>query len=228
MTPRARPTSPPSIPRCVCSSSLPLSDTAVFPPPAAAIEISRCVESRGSPLTRRRGACGRRTLTPSDGSCDMTVTNEDLPSRRIFRRNGGALRHSDPLELPFELDARRLLHAPAHRLAQSLDIRGGGAAEIDQEVAVHLRNLGVAVFQAAAAGGIDELPRFLAGRILERRAAGAALNRLRCLARFGDFLHFGRDRGRITGRALEQRLREDDVVRRAAMAIVIVHVAVGA
>ena len=146
----------------------------------------------------------------------MEVTNEDLPSRRIFRRNGGALRHSDPLDLPFQLDARRLLHAPAHRLAQGLDIRGGGAAEIDQEVAVHLRNLGVAVFQAAAAGGINELPRFLAGRILERRAAGAALDRLRLLAIGGDVVHLGENLRGIARLALEQNLGEDEILGRAA------------
>src|SRR3954466_9439156 len=96
------------------------------------------------------------------------------------------LRRADPLDLPFELDAGILAHAPAHRLAQRLDVGGGGAAEIDQKIAVHLRNLGGPVFQAAATGGIDELPRLVAGRILEGRAAGAALDRLRRLARFGD------------------------------------------
>ena len=58
-----------------------------------------------------------------------------------------------------------------------------GAAEIDQKIAVHFRDLGVALAQAAAAGGIDELPGFVARRIFERRAAGAAFDRLRRLAR---------------------------------------------
>src|SRR6478736_8515986 len=131
----------------------------------------------------------------------------------------GPLSRSDPLDLPFELDAGILAYAPAHRLAQRLDVGGGGAAEIDEKIAVHLRDLGGPVFQAAAAGGIDELPCLVARRILERGAAGAALDRLRRLPRFGDFFHLRRDGGRIAGRALEKRLREDDVVRRAAMAI---------
>src|SRR5262249_59245777 len=87
------------------------------------------------------------------------------------------------------------------------------------------RRLRVADFEAAATGGIDELPRFMTRRVLEGRAAGAALDRLGRLARFGDFLHLCGDLGRIAGRALEQRLREDDVVGRAAVALAVVHVA---
>src|SRR5262245_66327575 len=63
-------------------------------------------------------------------------------------------------------------------------------------------------------------------RVLEGRAAGAALDRLGRLARLGDFLHLRGDLGRIATRALEQRLREDDVVGCAAMAIAVVHVAI--
>ncbi len=119
------------------------------------------------------------------------------------------------------------MHARAHRLAQRLDVGGGGAAEIDQEVAVQLRHLRVADLEAAAAGGVDQLPGLVAGRVLEGRAAGAALDRLRRLARLGDLVHLGGDRGRIARRALEQRLGEDDVLGRAAMAIGVVHVAIG-
>src|SRR5262249_61128509 len=86
--------------------------------------------------------------------------------------------------------------------------------------------LRVADFEAAAAGGIDELPRFMTRWVLEGRAAGAALDRLGSLARLGDFLHLCGDLGRIAGRALEQRLREDDVGGCAAMAITLRHVAV--
>src|SRR5262249_38072238 len=80
--------------------------------------------------------------------------------------------------------------------------------------------------EAATAGGIDELPRFVTRRVLEGRAPGAALDRLGRLARLGDFLHLRGDLGRIAPRALEQRLRENDVVGRAAMAIAVVHVAI--
>src|SRR5262249_13570186 len=102
---------------------------------------------------------------------------------------------------------------------------GGGAAEIDQKIAVHLRHLRIADFQAAAAGGIDELPRFVTRRVLEGRAAGAALDRLGRFARLGDFLHLRGDLGRIAARALEQRLREMEAGGRAKMAIAVVLVA---
>src|SRR5262249_36364628 len=90
--------------------------------------------------------------------------------------------HADALDLPVELDARRLLHALAHRLAQGLDVGGGGGAEIDQEVAMHLRHLGAAELEPTAAGSVDEPPGLLPRRIPEGRAAGAALDRLRRLA----------------------------------------------
>ena len=111
---------------------------------------------------------------------------------------------ADPLDLPFELDAGLRLDARAHGLAQRLDVGGGGAAEIDQEIAVQLGDLRVADHEAAAAGGVDQLPGLLAGRVLEGRAAGAALDRLRRLARLGDLVHLGADGGAVAGLALEQ------------------------
>src|SRR5262245_65075353 len=86
--------------------------------------------------------------------------------------------HADALDLPVERDARCLLHALAHGLAQCLDIGSGRGTEIDQEVAVHLRHLGVADLEPATAGSVDELPGLLPRRVLEGRAAGAALDRL--------------------------------------------------
>ena len=175
-------------------------------------------------MTRRRGARPRQTTrhaTPHE------VTNEISTDEEMLR--AGMAHYAAPIRLISHSSSTPEFsrHAPAHRLAQRLDIGGGGAAEIDQEIAVHLRDLRGPVFQATAAGGVDELPCLVTRRILEGRAAGAALDRLRRLARFGDFFHLRRDRGRIAGRALEQRLREDDVVRRAAMAIGVVHVGVG-
>ena len=67
-----------------------------------------------------------------------------------------------------------LEHAPPHFLAQRLDVGRGGGAEIDQEVAMLLGDLRLADAQAAAAGLVDQLPRLVAGRIGEGRAAGAA------------------------------------------------------
>ena len=118
------------------------------------------------------------------------------------------------------------LHAPAHGLAELLDLRRGGAALVDQEVAVQLGNLRRADGEAAQAGLVDELPGFVAGRILEGRAAGAALDRLRRLAPLGDLVHGARDLGRIAGLALKQRLGEDQILRRAAMAVGVVHVGI--
>src|SRR5262245_7345886 len=88
----------------------------------------------------------------------------------------------DPFDLPFEHDTGILLHAPAHGLTQRLDIGCGRPTEIDQEIAVHRRDLRAADLKPAAAGGVDQLPSLLAGRILEGGAARAALDRLRCLA----------------------------------------------
>src|SRR5215831_14298498 len=90
--------------------------------------------------------------------------------------------HADALDLPVERHARRLLHAFPHGLAQCLDVGCGRGAEIDQEIAVHFRHLRIADLEAAAAGGVDELPGLVPWRILEGRAAGAALDRLRRFA----------------------------------------------
>ena len=58
----------------------------------------------------------------------------------------------------------------------------GRRAGVDQEIAVHLRHLRAADTQAAAAGGVDQLPGAVAGRILEGRSAGLFADRLRGLA----------------------------------------------
>src|SRR5262249_47691762 len=118
----------------------------------------------------------------------------------------------DPLDLPFELDAGILLHALADGFAQALDVGGGGVAGVDQKIAVHLRDLRVTDDEAAAAGGVHQLPSLVARWILEGRATGAALDRLRRLARLRDLVHLGGDLRGITGRALKQRLGENDVV----------------
>src|SRR5262249_11917220 len=107
------------------------------------------------------------------------------------------LRDADALDLPFEISAGMRLHPCTDCLAQRLDVGRTRAAEIDEEVAMHLGDLRVADPQAAAAGRVDELPGFLARRILERRAAGATLDRLRGFARLGDPIHLGCDRGMV-------------------------------
>src|SRR5712691_11530435 len=170
------------------------------------------------------------TITPAGRGCDLKATAWELSLRRPSWAAGPPAPSPplfpDPLDLPFELDAGFLLDASSHRLAQGLDVGGAGAAEIDQEIAVHLRDLRATDLEPAAAGGIDELPGLAAGRVLEGRAAGAALDRLGRLARFGDLFHLGGDRAGIAGDALEQGRGEDDVLGGAAMAIAVMHVAV--
>ena len=70
--------------------------------------------------------------------------------------------NAEALDLPFELDAAVRLHPRAHRLAKLLDVGAGGAALIDEEVAVHLRDMRAADAKPAAAGGVDELPGLVA------------------------------------------------------------------
>ena len=86
---------------------------------------------------------------------------------------------ADPLDFPFEADVGFRLHAAADFLAQRLDVGARRATEIEQEIAMLFRDLGVAHRQAAAAGRVDQRPRLVAGRVLEGRAAGAAAQRLR-------------------------------------------------
>src|SRR5690348_3665415 len=128
-------------------------------------------------------------------------------------------RDADPLDFPFQLDARIFFDALSHRLAEHLDVGSGGAATIDQEVAMQLRHLRSTDDQSAATRGIDQLPGFVAGRILEGRSTGAALDRLRRLARLGDLVHFGCNRRTVALPPLENRLGEDEILRRAAMPV---------
>src|SRR5215467_13724237 len=101
------------------------------------------------------------------------------------------LRHANPFDLPFEIDAGCFPHARAHNLAERLDVGRAGAALVDEEVAMQLRYLGGTHRQSAAAGSLNELPCLAAGRILEGRATGATLGRLGRLAAFRDLVHLG-------------------------------------
>src|SRR4029079_14759926 len=114
-----------------------------------------------------------------------------------------------------------------HARTECVDVGAGGIALVDEEVAMHLRDLGIADAQATTAGGIDQLPGLLAGRILEGRAAGAALDRLHFLAIGGDAVHLGEDVRGLARVALEQRLGEDEILRRAAMAILVMKLSDG-
>jgi hypothetical protein len=99
-----------------------------------------------------------------------------------------------------EFYAALVEHAPAHLLAQLLDVGSGGGAGVDQEIGVLLRDLRAADLQAAAAGSIDQLPRLVAGRIGEGRAAGAAA-RLGVGAAGVDLADAARDRSWSPGAA---------------------------
>src|SRR5437764_15353359 len=65
----------------------------------------------------------------------------------------------------------------------------GGVAGIDEEIAVHFRDLRAADAQTSTAGGVDQLPRAMAWRVLEGRAAGLFADRLRSLAVALHLLH---------------------------------------
>src|SRR6266699_1761187 len=71
-----------------------------------------------------------------------------------------------------------LLDPGTHGLAEGFDIMPGCVAGVDQEIAVQFRYLRAADLQAAAAGGVDQLPGAMTKRVLEGRAAGLFANRL--------------------------------------------------
>src|SRR4051812_2767136 len=73
-------------------------------------------------------------------------------------------------------------HPRANGFTKGFDVVAGGAAGVDQEIAVHFGHLRAPDPQAPAAGRVDQLPGALAWRILERRAAGLFTYRLRGFA----------------------------------------------
>src|SRR6476619_1668100 len=75
-----------------------------------------------------------------------------------FTYHMAALRQALADDLPLQGHAAGLANASAHSLAQPLDVLGRGVAVVDQEVAVHLRHLGAADAETAAAGLVDQLP----------------------------------------------------------------------
>ena len=166
----------------------------------------------------------RSAEMPPYRTATRVMANRHLPCRgggggvnhdylRLARRN------ADAVDFPFQRHAGRGEHAAAHFLAQPFEVGGGGAAGVDQEVAVLLRYLRAAAGQAAAAGGIDQLPGLHVGRIAERRTAGARAHRLRCLARGADFRHARRDRRGCAASRAQPGAHDDGAVRQARMAI---------
>src|SRR5262249_27258867 len=129
-------------------------------------------------------------------------------------------------DLPVEIDARRFMYPAAYCLAKLLEVGGARSALIDEEIAVKLGNLRATDGKPPHAGGIDELPRLMPGRVREGRAAGSRLDRLGRLAPLGDLFHRARDAGRIAGLALEERLGEDHIIIGAAMPVSKAHIGV--
>src|ERR1700722_728082 len=95
----------------------------------------------------------------------------------------------------------------------------GSVTGIDQEIAVHFRYLRAADAQAAAAGGIDQLPGAVAGRILEGRSPRLFANRLRGLAVGLHLVHSRTDRVLCRDPSPKPRRGENDGRVKAAVAI---------
>ena len=135
----------------------------------------------------------------------------DPPTRALCRRGAGGLRPSGaPIRLisHSSVDARIAPSRAAARSRRALSMSAAVALpRLIRKLQCSSDTCASPTTQAAAAGRVDQLPGLVARRVLEGRAAGAALHRLRRLARFGDLVHLGGDRGRIAGRALKQRLR---------------------
>ena len=103
----------------------------------------------------------------------------------------------------------------------------GRGSRIDQEIAVHFRDLRAADAQAPAAGGIDQLPGAISRWIFEGRAAGLVADRLGGLAVVLDLVHpraNGVGRGERPAKA---RGSKDDGRIDAAVAIDEFHVGIG-
>src|ERR1700759_236014 len=103
---------------------------------------------------------GSSPATCFSGTCSSAIDSQ-LCSAISFAR------HADPLDFPGEFDAGIIFDPLTHGFAQRLDLGGRGIAEIDQEIAMHLGDLRIADAQASAAGGVNQLPGLMAGRILE-------------------------------------------------------------
>src|SRR3954465_14276904 len=95
----------------------------------------------------------------------------------------------------------------------------GGVAGIDEEIAVHFRDLRPSHAQAAAAGGVDQFPGAVAGRILEGRAAGLFADRLRGFAMVLHLVHPRADLFRRFGPPTKARRSKNDRGVDAAVAV---------
>src|SRR3546814_10602256 len=106
----------------------------------------------------------------------------------------GSLGLPHALNLPLQFHAALVLDAAADFLAERLDVGARRLTHVDEEVRVFLADLRAADHKATAAGLVDKLPRLVALRVLEGRAAGLRTQRLRGFAARRDEVHFGLDR----------------------------------
>src|SRR4051794_27611293 len=146
--------------------------------------------------------------------------------RRREWSSASALLDPDPLDFPVQLDSRIRFNPLAHGFTQRFNIIPGGVTGIDEEIAVHFRDLRPAHAQAPAAGGVDQFPGAVAGGILEGRPSGLFAN---WLSRFAVGLHLVPPRANGLGvrdRAAKTRRGEDDRRVDAAVAVDELHVGI--
>src|SRR6185295_10831734 len=125
-----------------------------------------------------------------------------------------------------QLDSRMRFNPLAHGFAQRFNIMAGGVTGVDEEIAVHFRDLRPADTQAPAAGGVDQFPSAVSGRILEGRSAGLFANRL---SGFAVALHLVHPRANGLGvrdRTAKTRRSKDDRRVDAAVAVDELHVGI--
>src|SRR5581483_12081625 len=133
-------------------------------------------------------------------------------------------------DLVAQLDAEALAHDGAAPFDEPPDVAGGGAARVDDEVAVRRRHTRPADRGAFEAGAIDERssrPRHPLGqavpirlRILEDAPGARRIERLRRLAVRERLARDGPERGRIARRDAERRPEQDFARALQAAAIV--------
>jgi hypothetical protein len=103
----------------------------------------------------------------------------------------------------------------------------GGVPGVDQEIAVHLRDLCTTDAKPAAARGVDQFPGAVAGWILEGRAAGLFPDRLRGFAVGLHLVHPRPDRFRCGDHPAKACRCENDLGIDAAVAIDEFHIGIG-
>src|SRR6266545_4480160 len=102
----------------------------------------------------------------------------------------------------------------------------GGVTGVDEEIAVHLRDLRPADAKAPAAGGVDQFPGAVAGWILEGRSSGLFANRLSGFAMSLHLIHLRANGFSVRDGAAETRRGENDGRIDAAVAIDELHVGI--